>query len=350
MGIRCLEHRFRIVDVAAEFSLNAILANASRRVFFLHPAQHDPSLTTTSCPYFRHSCLYDYNSTAMKRPTPTTKKLGVKMTATGTRINSSKTKKVMGTSKTTIPKTASSGIKHQVILPKRSTVIASSSSTSAVRTSSPRHLQSNRNFTVNQGAGPQPHSSTATTTMKTSSRRVSKRNGVWYLGGNHVVKLLTSVDGDLDHSVLAKLAAVPTVVGELALSVESLVSDDITVGGFESDLLAKITSNTLTAKRGIMAAAAASAAGATPTSQAGSTGVAQNMNSVQPTVTNESNAAPPAQVGEGQVPNPLLANYQPVPNPLAIRITPPASPHANATQVPASNVKTKAEMPMIQAR
>lgn len=270
------------------------------------------------------------------------------MTATGARINSSKTKKVMGTSKTTIPKTASSGIKHQVILPKRSTVIASSSSTSAVRTSSPRHLQSNRNFTVNQGVGAQPRSATATTTMKTSSRRVSKRNGVWYLGGNHVVKLLTSVDGDLDHSVLAKLAAVPTVVGELALSVESLVSDDITVGGFESDLLAKITSNTLTAKRGIMAAA--SAAGATPTPQAGSTGVAQKMNSVQPTLTNESNAAPPAQVGEGQVPNPLLANYQPVPNPLAIRITPPASPHANATQQPASNVKTKTEMPMIQAR
>lgn len=269
------------------------------------------------------------------------------MTATGTRINASKTKKVMGTSKTKMPKTASSGIKHQVILPKRSTGVASSSSTSAVRTSSPRHLQSNRNFTVNQGVGAQPHSSTATTTMKTS-RRVSKRNGVWYLGGNHVVKLLTSVDGDLDHSVLAKLAAVPTVVGELALSVESLVSDDITVGGFESDLLAKITSNTLTAKRGIMAAA--SAAGSTPTSQAGSTGVAQNMNSVQPSVTNESNAAPPAQVGEGQVPNPLLANYQPVPNPLAIRITPPASPHANAPQHPESNVKTKTEMPMIQAR
>ena len=71
------------------------------------------------------------------------------------------------------------------------------------------------------------------------------------------MKLLTSVDGDLDHAVLSKLAHVPTVIGELALSVESLVSDDITVGGFENDLLAKIASNTLTAKRDLMAHVAA---------------------------------------------------------------------------------------------
>jgi len=192
--------------------------------------------------------------------------------------------------------------------------------------------------------------------MKTVPRpgRVSKRNGVWYLGGNHVVKLLTSVDGDFDHSVLSKLAAVPTVIGELALSVESLVSDDITVGGFESDLLAKITSNTLTAKRGIMAAAAAAAATTTPihTPQtAQSTPNAQPAPQAATATTNESNAAAPSQVGEGKVPNPLLANYQPVPNPLAIRITPPASPHANATEQKATTVpKTRAEMPMIQAR
>lgn len=280
------------------------------------------------------------------------------MTATSTRTNSSKTKKATGTSKITIPKTASSGIKHQVILPKSTTVIASSSSTmpNGMKSSSPRHLQAKGTYTAKASAGSQPPSSTSTTTMKTVPRpgRVSKRNGVWYLGGNHVVKLLTSVDGDFDHSVLSKLAAVPTVIGELALSVESLVSDDITVGGFESDLLAKITSNTLTAKRGIMAAAAAAAATTTPihTPQtAQSTPNAQPAPQAATATTNESNAAAPSQVGEGKVPNPLLANYQPVPNPLAIRITPPASPHANATEQKATTVpKTRAEMPMIQAR
>ena len=69
-----------------------------------------------------------------------------------------------------------------------------------------------------------------------------------YLGGNHTIKLLFSVDGDLDPKILCKLSAVPTVVGELALSVESLVSHDLTVGGFENDVLAKIASNTLVAK------------------------------------------------------------------------------------------------------
>ena len=70
----------------------------------------------------------------------------------------------------------------------------------------------------------------------------------WYLGGNHTIKLLFSVDGDLDPKTLDLVSSVPTVVGELALSVESLVSHDITVGGFENDVLAKITSNTLVAK------------------------------------------------------------------------------------------------------
>ena len=289
-------------------------------------------------------------------------KPGVKMTATSTRPNPIKAKKPMGSPKITIPKTASSGIKHQVILPKTSTVIASSSSIpNAKGSSSPRSMRTNGNSAASAGVAAQPKNSVSTTTMKTVPRpgRVSKRNGVWYLGGNHVVKLLTSVDGDLDHSVLAKLAAVPTVIGELALSVESLVSDDVTVGGFESDLLAKITSNTLTAKRGIMAAQAASVTPSARNLQQVPSGGAKSQSNVQrappvPTaVSSGSNTAPvpPAPVGDGQVPNPLLANYQPVPNPLAIRITPPASPHTNVTEQPATNVtKTRDDVPMIQAR
>lgn len=163
------------------------------------------------------------------------------------------------------------------------------------------------------------------------------------------MKLLTSVDGDLDHDVLSKLAAVPTVIGELALSVESLVSDDITVGGFENDLLAKIASNTLTAKRGIMAAAAAAAAAApaasSSTSSVTSTAAAHNNNAQAAPYANNLPSAPAV---AGQVPNPLLANYQPVPNPLAIRITPPASPHLVNTGVTGQQATT--EMPMIQAR
>lgn len=265
------------------------------------------------------------------------------MAGIGVRTNQPKVKKATVMSKHTIPKTASSGIKHQVILPKSSTVITSASTSS-------KQVKTNGKFTMKPGAVTQQ----STITMKTASRpgRVSKRNGVWYLGGNHVVKLLTSVDGDLDHSVLAKLAAVPTVVGELALSVESLVSDDITVGGFEKDLLAKITSNTLTAKRGIKEAATP------PPTQPASSAVAHNNHSGQPkpqatsAAPTDSNAALPDQVGEGQVPNPLLANYQPVPNPLAIRITPPASPHTSVTdqEKSANAPKTRSELPMIQAR
>lgn len=128
----------------------------------------------------------------------------------------------------------------------------------------------------------------------------------WYLGGNHSVALLTSVSGDFDPLVLEALASVPSVIGELALSVESLVSDDITIGGFEDDLLAKIAANTLAAKRASLSVVQAPAA---------------------PQV-----AAPPAAPIANQelrsptsyVPNPLAA-YKPVPNPLA-RVTPPASP------------------------
>lgn len=286
------------------------------------------------------------------------------MTATNTRPNPIKAKKAMASPKVTIPKTASSGIKHQVILPKTSTVIASSSSIpNVMASSSPTNKQANGSYAASAAIATQPATSVSTKTMKTAPRtgRVSKRNGVWYLGGNHVVKLLTSVDGDLDHSVLAKLAAVPTVIGELALSVESLVSDDVTVGGFESDLLAKITSNTLTAKRGIMAAQAASMTSSSPNLPTVPTGCAKSQSNVQrvppvPTaMASETNTVPApvpsASASDGQVPNPLLANYQPVPNPLAIRITPPASPHTTDTEQPPANVtKTREDVPMIQAR
>lgn len=259
------------------------------------------------------------------------------MAGTGARTMPSKAKKGKGTSKRTAPKTAASGIKHQVIMPKHATAIASSKA----------KAKHSRKAT----SGAVAPSSTIVK-MKTVSRpgRVSKRNGVWYLGGNHVVKLLTSVDGDLDHAVLAKLEAVPTVVGELALSVESLVSDDSTVGGFEKDILAKITSNTLTAKRGVEAAANPAA---TPTPLTAPITVDQGTKN-DPSTTKVADTAPsPAPAGEGQVPNPLLGNYQPVPNPLAIRITPPASPHANSAEqkpaaIPVSKMRT--DPPMIQAR
>ena len=283
-------------------------------------------LTATSCPQSDTTLFFhDEEKTISK----------VKMAATGARTMPSKAKKATGPLKRAIPKpkTAASGIKHQVILPK------GASSKAKSRKSAP-------------GASALPKSSSVVK-MKTVSRpgRVSKRNGVWYLGGNHVVKLLTSVEGDLDHTMLAKLEAVPTVVGELALSVESLVSDDFTVGGFEKDILAKITSNTLTAKRGVVAAANPAA---TPTPLSVPVTVDQTKKYDPSPATKETKtASTPTPAGEGQVPNPLLANYEPVPNPLAIRITPPASPHANsAEQKPAAIdvSKTRRDPPMIQAR
>jgi hypothetical protein len=172
---------------------------------------------------------------------------------------------------------------------------------------------------------------TDTTTANSEATMNSPSNGclfanpqsyhktVWYLGGNHAAKLLTSVEGDLDPDVLAKLASVPAVIGELALSVESLVSDDFTVGGFENDLLAKIAANTLNARKKATTTTSASEAVMSPSPQPPSF-------STFPT-----NAEIPAQDSPtfvevtGNVPNPLLENYDPVPNPLA-RITPPGSP------------------------
>jgi len=239
------------------------------------------------------------------------------------------------TSKITISTSASGGIKHQrVILPKTSsnTGIASSSSVML----SKNYLTSTRPMPM-----PQPLQSSdsfaATNNSIDNMTYANNKNGkVWYLGGNHVVKLLTSVDGDLDHDVLSKLAAVPTVIGELALSVESLVSDDITVGGFENDILAKIASNTLTAKRGLMVAVAANGFNnKNNTAAPASSSLPVLTNTTTQAVVNTANTSNAAALTKksvpvpaiaGQVPNPLLANYQPVPNPLAIRITPPASP------------------------
>lgn len=239
------------------------------------------------------------------------------------------------TSKITISTSAGGGIKHQrVILPKTSSNMGIASSSSVML--SKNYLTSTRPMPM-----PQPLQSSdsfaATNNSIDNMTYANNKNGkVWYLGGNHVVKLLTSVDGDLDHDVLSKLAAVPTVIGELALSVESLVSDDITVGGFENDILAKIASNTLTAKRGLMVAVAANGFNnknntAAPVSSSLPVLTNTTTQAVVNTA-NTSNAAAltkksvPVPAIAGQVPNPLLANYQPVPNPLAIRITPPASP------------------------
>jgi hypothetical protein len=146
-----------------------------------------------------------------------------------------------------------------------------------------------------------PPTSPSTTTMK----------AIWFLGGNHVVKLLTSVEGDFDDDMLAKVAAVSQDVGELALSVESLVSDDFTVGGFEEELLAKIAQNTIAAKR----------ASFTTQASVSQTSSPHVHGSSSPTVQVYPVALP---VDQSAVPNPL-ASYDPIPNPLA-RITPPASP------------------------
>jgi len=294
----------------------------------------------------------------MKRPAPTSIAATTPSKRTNTTISISKINNKQSTTthnKITIPAKSSStsgGIKHQVILPKTlvpspmfSTVVASSSSTVSSVNNNPtmiavptplQQINSGDNFTTTNHTTTSSASSIPSVIDNTTTYNNNNHNTnikVWYLGGNHVVKLLTSVDGDLDHAVLSKLAHVPTVIGELALSVESLVSDDITVGGFENDLLAKIASNTLTAKRDLMAhvAAVAQAAADGIDNVAPSSSVVNNSNNDTTSTATVAMNAPPAVLAiSGQVPNPLLANYQPVPNPLAapliVRITPPASP------------------------
>lgn len=157
----------------------------------------------------------------------------------------------------------------------------------------------------------------------------------WYLGGNHDVKLLTSVDGDLDPIVLNKLTAVPRDIGEIALSVESMVSHDYIVGDFESDLLAKIATNTLLSKRFDSFASL-------PGKSADATSIADNESQTQITepiaeTTPESPVKPQRSpsMESFSVPNPLVdSTYQPVPNPLAVPITPPDSPVSVTVPIP----------------
>lgn len=149
-------------------------------------------------------------------------------------------------------------------------------------------------------------------------------SSTWYLGGNHATKLLLSVDGDLDPKALCKLTAVPTNVGELALSVESLVTDDDAVGGFENDLLAKITSNTLAAKQ-------ASKLEASQANEAENTSAELSNTSAE--------LSPRLTLN---VPTPLVgsSSYKPVPNPLAASITPPDSPVSSARSKKRKNTPT----------
>jgi hypothetical protein len=136
----------------------------------------------------------------------------------------------------------------------------------------------------------------------------------WYLGGNHNVKLLFSVDGDLDPNILDKLTGVPSAVGELALSVESLVSHDLTVGGFEIDILAKIAFNTLAGR------------------QSGDAGTPSKPVAIEVIKYQRS----PSMESFG-VPNPLAdSTYKPVPNPLAAPVTPPDSPVSLSVPSPIS--------------
>jgi len=180
---------------------------------------------------------------------------------------------------------------------------------------------------------------------------------VWYLGGNHLVKLLTSVEGDLDPSLLSNLGEVPAVVGELALSVESLVSDDFTIGGFESDLLAKIASNTMSAKKGKAPNQAnrVTAAPVAPEVSVETLASTRAVSAAPKTVPKKAVTKPIPTSRKAAVPNPLSNNYKPVPNPLAF-ITPASSSSAKGQQPGAklqsgaNQVQADASMPMIQAR
>ncbi|CAJ1935394.1 unnamed protein product [Cylindrotheca closterium] len=157
----------------------------------------------------------------------------------------------------------------------------------------------------------------------------------WYLGGTHDVKLLTSVDGDLDPAVLNRLTTVPKDIGEIALSVECMVSLDDIFGDFESDLLAKIATNTLVSKPPSCVASPAKRAKTTVTSK----------NAPQAQMPKATVGAPPQTILKPQrspsmesfsVPNPLAdSTYTPVPNPLsAAPITPPDSPVSVTVPIP----------------
>ena len=191
------------------------------------------------------------------------------------------------------------------------------------------------------------HDQSSSSTPSSNSGAHTLRS-VWYLGGNQLANLLSSVDGDLDPILLATIAEVPSAVGDLALSVESLVSDDLfTVGGFETELLAQIASNTLAAKQQHQTIAAQQPFSQTLPSppQAAKTYTTPPILSpktkkefhtltldkpLPPSATSSDDvdtsatATTETALASTFVPNPL-AHYDPVPNPLA-RITPPASP------------------------
>jgi hypothetical protein len=259
--------------------------------------------------------------------------------------------------------------------PTAPATVNNAQATQAARTS-PMHSNTNTDTVI----APRPAASSPSSPIPAETNASGKTSTVWYLGGNHIIKLLTSVDGDLDPLVLAKLATVPSVVGELALSVESLVSDDATVGGFEIDLLAKIASNTLTGKRSGLAAEAAAAvvAAAAPPPRFVSRSSSANSNTSaastdqqrhqqqhqqqqqqQRLIEDESQQPEVADHAfAGHVPNPLLADYMPVPNPLA-RVTPPASPNGNGKREDCEQetvgpetkrMRPTAELSMVQAR
>lgn len=183
------------------------------------------------------------------------------------------------------------------------------------------------------------------------------------------------MDGDLDHAVLANIADVPSVVGDLALSVESLVSDDFTVGGFETDLLAKIAANTLAAKRAsvippgppLPQPALSDLTLSVPDSHRELNDRPQvhhplllpedPMTMTITTMTSDDDndddnehhyQEQQQQTIFDSVPNPL-ADYQPVPNPLA-RITPPPSPLITIDNKPTEVAIPPTAAQMIQAR
>jgi len=218
--------------------------------------------------------------------------------------------KATGKGKITVVATTGKPTKPRTVTPRSSTTKASKKANGKPKTQKPRAVNKQSENIVQQPPQP-PAAPIAPRPCTAKASGSSALRAVWYLGGNHVVKLLTSVDGDLDHKVLSKVAAVPSVVGELALSVEALVSDDFTVGDFEDDMLAKIAANTLEAKR----------ASSTKESVPAPAPVVTKVATPVP-VTVE---APRVTISENStVPNPL-ASYKPVPNPLA-RITPPGSP------------------------
>ncbi|KAL3935958.1 MAG: hypothetical protein SGBAC_008627 [Bacillariaceae sp.] len=157
----------------------------------------------------------------------------------------------------------------------------------------------------------------------------------WYLGGTHDVKLLTSVDGDFDAAVLNRLTAVPKDVGEIALSVECMVSHDNIVGDFESDVLAQIATNTLVPRQSSVVVSPSNKRAKTTLTRKHSL----QAQGPEPIPEEPSQSAIKPQRSPSMesfsVPNPLAdSTYTPVPNPLAFAVTPPDSPVSVTVPIP----------------